>query len=347
MPPPRVAKVKAWGRRGIGRGANCRAAHRGRRRIGDSGACRNATAAGRAPAQDGTGDRASALAAAILGISESLDLDTVLWEVVEGARGLTGAGRGIVATVDASGAPVDHVFSGFAPGEEDELVGWSGGLRLFEHLHELPGPLRTEDLPSYVRELGLTPAPALPGPFQGTPVRWRGVGVGYLFLGDKAEAAPFTEADEEVLLLFAALAGAAIGNARAHASERRARLDLEALIETSPVGVVVFDGRTGALASSNREARRIVEGLRTPGRPLEELLDTVACRRADGRETSLAELPLAEQFANVETVRAEEVVLSVPDGRRRAHAGQRDADRGRGIRAQLGGGDAAGSGAAG
>ena len=69
------------------------------------------------------------------------------------------------------------------------------------------------------------------------------------------------------------------------------------------------------MVSHNREARRIVESLRTPGRPLEELLEVMVFRRADGREVSLAEFPLAQQFASAETVRAEEVALSVPDGR--------------------------------
>ena len=64
---------------------------------------------------EGTGDRASRLAAAILGISTSLDLDRVLREIVEGARGLTGAERAIIATVDESGVPGDYVFCGFAP----------------------------------------------------------------------------------------------------------------------------------------------------------------------------------------------------------------------------------------
>ena len=265
--------------------------------------------------EGGTGDRASALAAAILGISESLDLDTVLREIAEGARGLTGARLGIVATVDESGAPGDYVFSGFESGEERELVEWSGGLRLVEHLQELPGPLRVADLRSYVRERGLTAPSIFPGAFQGTPVRYRGASVGYLFLGDKAGGTAFDAADEEVLLLFASQAAAAIGNARAHAGERRARMDLEALIETSPVGVVVFDGRTGRMASWNREARRIVESLRMPGRPLEDLLETTVCRRADGREVSLAELPLARRFAGAEAVRSEEIVVSVPDGR--------------------------------
>ena len=263
---------------------------------------------------EGTRDRASTLAAAILEISASLDLDTVLRKVVEGARGLTRARFGIIATFDESGAPGEYLLSGFTPEQERELVEWPGGLRLVEHLHELPGPLRVGDLPGYVRELGLTPLPVFAAAFQGTPVRHRGESVGYLYLGGKVDGEEFTAADEDVLMLFASQAAAAIGNARAHRSEQRARMDLEALVETSPVGVVVFDGRSGRMVSYNREARRIVESLRMPGRPLEELLEIVSCRRADGRELSLAEFPLAQQFASAETVRSEEVVLSVPDG---------------------------------
>ena len=260
-------------------------------------------------------DRASALAAAILEISASLDLDTVLRKVVEGARGLTGARFGIIATVDESGAPGEYLLSGFTPEQERDLVEWPSGLRLVEHLHELPGPLRVGDLPGYVRELGLTPLPVFAAAFQGTPVRHRSESVGYLYMAEKTDGGEFNDSDEEVLMLFASQAAAAIGNARAHRSEQRARKDLEALVETSPVGVVVFDGRSGRMVSYNREARRIAESLRTPGRPLEELLGIVVCRRADGREVSLAEFPLAQQFASPETVRSEEVVLSVPDGR--------------------------------
>ena len=260
-------------------------------------------------------DRASTLAEAILEISASLDLDTVVRRVVEEARSLTGARFGIIATVDESGAPGEFFISGYTPEEQRELLAWPHGLQLFEHLRELPGSLRQEDFAEYVRALGLTPHASFSVAFQGTPMRHRGMSVGYFFLGAKAGGEAFTDADEEVLVLFASQAAAAIANARAHRGEQRARRDLEALIETSPVGVVVFDRASGRMVSYNRETRRIVESLRMPGRPLEELLEVVVCRRADGREVSLAELPLTQQFASAETVRAEEVVLSVPDGR--------------------------------
>ena len=260
-------------------------------------------------------DRATALANAILEISASLDVDAVVRKVVEEARRLTGARIGIIATIDESGAPGEYFFSGYTSEEQRELLAWVHGLELFEHFRELPGPLRQEDFVGYVRALGMTPLENFPGAFQGMPIRHRGESIGYFFLGGKAADEAFTDADEEVLVLFASQAAAAIANARAHRGEQRLRRDLEALIETSPVGIVVFDADSGRMMAYNREARRIVESLRTPGRPLEELLGTVVCRRADGREVSLAELPLAQQFTVAETVRCEEVVLSVPDGR--------------------------------
>ena len=101
--------------------------------------------------------------------------------------------------------------------------------------------------------------------FQATPMRHRGEHVGNFFLAEKHGGHDFTDEDEEVLVLFASQAAAAIANARTHRDEQRARSNLEALVDTSPVGVVVFDATTGQPVSINREARRIVEGLRMPG----------------------------------------------------------------------------------
>ena len=67
--------------------------------------------------------------------------------------------------------------------------------------------------------------------------------------------------------------------------------------------------------SLNREARRIVDGLRNPDQSAEDLLETLTFRRADGREISAAEFPLAQALSTGETVRAEEIVIAVPDGR--------------------------------
>ena len=212
--------------------------------------------------------RISALSAASLRISASLDLETVLNEVVESARALTGARYGAIATIDEAGAPQDFVTSGFTADEHRHIVEWPDGPRLFEFFRDLPGPLRIPDVPAYVRALGFSPDDRLPSKtFQGTPMRHLGVHVGNFYLVEKAGGEAFTDEDEEILVLFAAQAATAIANARTYRAERRARADLEALIETSPVGVVVFEARTGALVSLNREAARIVRTCAAPGSP--------------------------------------------------------------------------------
>ena len=260
-------------------------------------------------------ERVSRLSSAVLRISSSLDLDTVLQEVVDSARALAGARYGVITTDDGAGNVQDFVTSGFTPAEKQGMADWPDGPRLLKHFRDLDAPLRLSDLPAYVNALGFSADLMRSATLLGTPMRHRDDYVGNFFLAEKGGGRGFTESDEEVLMLLASQAASAIANARTHRDERRARADLETLIETSPVGVVVFDGATGEPVSINREARRMVESLSMPGRPLQEVLEVVTCRRADGREISLGELPMAQQMSTAETVRAEEITLSVPDGR--------------------------------
>ena len=261
-------------------------------------------------------DRISKLSAASLRISASLDLDMILSEVVDSARALTGARYSVIATIDGSRQVEDFVSSGFTPDEHRQVLEWADGRRLCERLQDSQGTLNLPDLHGYVRSLGYAPHPFLPKTALGTAMLHRGMLVGSFFLADKDGEREFTSGDEEVLVLLASQAAAAIANARTYRDERRARTDLETLIETSPVGVVVFDAGTGRPVSFNREADRIVSHLRIPNRPPEHLLEVMTCRFLDGREIALTELPIARVLSGAETVRAEQIELSVPDGRR-------------------------------
>ena len=260
-------------------------------------------------------DRASRLSAAILRVIGSLDVGTVLQEVVDSARALTGARYGIITTIDETARVQDFVTSGFTAAERKQFEQWEDGPRLFEHFRNLEGVLRLDDLPDYVRSLGFSANLVPSNNFQGTPMRHRGVHVGNFFLAEKQGGDAFNDEDEEVLVPFASQAAAAIANARTYRDEQRARADLEALVETCPIGVVVFDVKTRKPSSFNREAARIVEGLMSPNRSAEQLLEVITCRRSDGRELSLGEFPIAQTFVDAQTVRAEEAELSVPGGR--------------------------------
>ena len=263
---------------------------------------------------DALRERLSALIAAGLSVSASLDLDTVLQEVVGSARALTGARYGMITTIDDAGRVADFLTSGFTPEEEARLADWPDGPRLFEHFRDLDAPIRLTDLPAHVRALGFS-ADRMPcRTLHGAPMRHRDIHVGNFFLGEKDCGAEFTPDDDEVLVLFASQAASAVAHAKAHRDERRARAGLEALIETSPVGVVVFDAQSGQPVSVNREMRRIAAGLSATERTPEQLLEVVSYRRADGSEATFAELPVAQLLGAGEQVRAEEIVLSVPDG---------------------------------
>ena len=260
-------------------------------------------------------DRISKLSAASLRISASLDVNIVLREIVASARTLTGARRGIIVATDESGQVQEYVLSGPTPDEQQRLERWADGPRFFDHLQNLSGVLRLNDLSGYVHSLGYSAFPVPSRAFQCTPLRHRDVHVGNFSLAGKEGGQEFTNEDEEVLVMFAAQAATAIANARTYRDEQRARADLEALVDTSPVGVVVFDVNTGTPLLFNQEAKRLVEGLRTPDRSPDQLLEDLMLRRADGREIALKEFPLENALSVVETVRAEEIVLSVPDGR--------------------------------
>ena len=79
-------------------------------------------------------ERDATLLAAILRISASLDLDTVLRAVVDGARALTGARYGVITTVDRDGQSRDFVTAGFTADEHRAMEEWPDRLRLFGQL---------------------------------------------------------------------------------------------------------------------------------------------------------------------------------------------------------------------
>ena len=262
-------------------------------------------------------ERLARLSEASVRINESLEFDAVLQGVLDSARDLSRARYGAIILLDGAGQAEKVLASGLTPDEAERLWNVPDAAWFIERLVRIPGPLRLPDLPGYLRSQGLA-EPGLPvasGPFLAAPVRHLGRSVATVYLAREESGPEFGEEDEETLVMFASQAAMVIANARRYREEQRARTDLEALVDTSPVGVVVFDARTGAAVSFNREATRITDGLRDADQSPEQLLQVLIFRRSDGREVSLEEFGLAEALAAGETVRAEEIVLRVPDGR--------------------------------
>ena len=256
------------------------------------------------------------LSEALLRINESLDIDTVLQKVLDSARDLTGARYGVIATIDERGGVEAVLTSGASEEEHRQLVSVPMGSSLFARFITMTDPLRVDNWGEYASSVGLDRSlPVRVWAALSAPIRHRGQPMGVMWLGHDRDVQKFSHEDEATLVMFSSQAALVIANARRYGDERRARDDLETLIDTSPVGVVVVDAATGLPKSFNREATRLADSLRNPGQSPVDLTGALTIRRADRREFSLGELPLVELFGVAETVRAEEIVISVPDGR--------------------------------
>ena len=170
-------------------------------------------------------ERLSRLSEASLRITEDLDIDTVLQEVVDGARSITGAKRAGITVLDETGEVQVLVTSGLTADERRLFTAPPGGTEFFDFMAKLIRPIRVGDFSAFAASVGLPQIPrtaALLQDFLGAPIRHRGNFVGNFYLSDKEGDPGFTQDDEDTLLMFAAHAAMAISNARRYRDEQRA-----------------------------------------------------------------------------------------------------------------------------
>ncbi len=258
--------------------------------------------------------RLSTLSEASRRVSENLDLNVVLQEVIDNARYLTGARYGALLTYEPSGAIRDFITSGLSPEEIEHLNTLPQGLGLLGHMNEIREPLTLSDIASHPNSVGFPENHPPMKTFLGMPVRHHGEHVGNIYLTEKDGGREFTSEDQDILVMFASQAGAAILNARRYRNEQRARADLEALLALSPVGMLVVDVTTRKVVSVNKEAQRIISV--EAGITLDQLRASISYRRPDGRELPLEKHPLRVALNGGDTIRTEEVVFNLPDGQR-------------------------------
>ena len=197
------------------------------------------------PETEALRDRLSRLSEASLRITETLDLDTILQGVIDGARSLTGARYGALLILDDAGRMQDLVTSGMTPEERRRLGALPKGLGLLGYLSEIEGPLRLAEIASHPSSVGFPEGHPPMKTFLGAPVRHRGERLGNIYLTEKEGGQEFTPEDEEILVMFASQAALTVSNARRYRDEQQVRADLEALVNTSPVGILIFDAKTG------------------------------------------------------------------------------------------------------
>ena len=98
------------------------------------------------------------------------------------------------------------------------------------------------------------------------------------------------------------------------AKAERARL--QALVDLSPVGIIVVDGNESSSVLVNKEMERIASGysILATGQSDGDK-QSVVFKRPDGAEYLMEDRPLQRALKNGETTRAEEVLFNLPNGR--------------------------------
>jgi signal transduction histidine kinase len=178
-----------------------------------------------------TRDRVYTLLEAVVAVGATLDLETVLTQIVEAAITLVRARYGALGIIGEGGRLAEFVPVGLADDEIEAIHHWPEGRGLFGALITNPRPLRLPDISGSPKSSGFPPGHPPMKSFLGVPVRVRNEVYGNLYLTEKEGGAEFDEEDEALLVALAAAAGVAIDNAKLYEEGRRQQRWLRASSE--------------------------------------------------------------------------------------------------------------------
>lgn len=168
------------------------------------------------------------------GLSEvlvaDLDPEAVLDQILDAAMDITGARYAALGILGADREEFAEFRTRGVDAETRARIGeLPRGRGVLGVLIDEQQPLRLDDVGEHPRSYGFPAGHPVMRSFLGVPVRIRGQAWGNLYLAEK-EDGPFTEADEELIVIFAGWAATAIELARLHERSEHRRLELEAAV---------------------------------------------------------------------------------------------------------------------
>ncbi|WP_059016909.1 GAF domain-containing sensor histidine kinase [Mycobacterium sp. M26] len=172
---------------------------------------------------------------AMLAVSSGLELERKLHTIVHTAMGLVHARYGALGVIGTDPQPVleRFVFEGIDQPTAEKIGPLPTGHGMLGVLLNSPKVIRVEDLSQHPSSIGFPANHPPMRSFLGVPIRIREQVFGNLYLTEKADGAPFTEADELLVLALAGAAGIAIDNARLYQSANTQQLWIEATRDIS------------------------------------------------------------------------------------------------------------------
>jgi signal transduction histidine kinase len=168
-----------------------------------------------------TRDRMNGLLEAVVAVGSDLDLETMLYRIVETAVGLADARYGALGMIGDDGRLAEFVPVGLDEAEISRIDHWPEGKGLLGLLNRDPRPLRLADISEHTGSAGFPRGHPPMRSLLGVPVRVRGQVFGNLYLTEKRGGGQFSGDDEAVVSALAAAAGVAIENARLYEDSRR------------------------------------------------------------------------------------------------------------------------------
>ena len=162
------------------------------------------------------------------GLIAELDVDAVLHRLLGVAREVTGARYAAVGVLDDRRQEVERFVTAGIDAETHRAIGDPPrGRGILGLLIEDPRPLRLEHIGDHPQSYGFPAAHPEMETFLGVPVVVRDEAWGNLYLTEKEGGRPFTDADEEAVVILADWAAIAIDNARLYSAVEQRRDHLE------------------------------------------------------------------------------------------------------------------------
>ncbi len=185
-------------------------------------------------AADRNADRVERLLEFGRALTSELDLPTLLDQILDTARELTGARYAALGVLDERRRELAQFLT---VGLSEETRAGIGdpphGRGLLGLLIDRPEPLRVHDVSQHPRSYGFPPGhPPMRG-FLGVPITIRGEAWGNLYLTEKANADDFGEDDLDTIVVLSEWAAVAIDNARLFAEATTRRQELERALRAS------------------------------------------------------------------------------------------------------------------
>jgi signal transduction histidine kinase len=159
------------------------------------------------------------------------DLETLLSQVLDVARELTGARYAALGVLDESRESLERFITrGIDPSTHRAIGDLPHGRGILGLLIQEPRPLRLHDLRTHPRSYGFPANHPPMHSFLGVPVQIRGSAWGNLYLTDK-EGGDFDAADEQTAVTLADWAAVAIENASLYQRLQQRRDELEQVVQ--------------------------------------------------------------------------------------------------------------------